>query len=276
MLVRYLKAQAMVLLCGGLVGPIFLAVYFYSGQDELMKWMFWTGLVVTAIDVLVALALAGFGEMRSAEREALEAGGVLGLAEVTGMGETGTRVNEQPLVKLNLHITGPGLAPFDAQDKVLASVSRLPMLTSRKLVVVVDPATNKFHIDWQRSALVSGMMPVRLTSEQDGRTYDLTGRSGPIMDILQILKANGVALEGMADLRSNPVVRQQVMDVVRRATAAERERAAAPAATAAPVVPQPPAPSTAQRLQEIETLRAMGTISEAEYTAKRAQIIAEL
>ncbi len=96
-----------------------------------------------------------------------------------------------------------------------------------------------------------------------------------IMAGLQILKANGVTLEGMADLRSNPAVRQQVMDVVRRATAAEREPAAAPAA-AAPVVPPAPAPSTAQRLQEIETLRAMGTISEAEYTAKRAQIIAEL
>ncbi|RUP32157.1 MAG: SHOCT domain-containing protein [Mycolicibacterium sp.] len=275
MLVRYLKAQAMVLLCGGLVGPIFLAVYFFSGQDELLKWMFWAGLLVTAIDVLVALGLAGFGQMRSAELEQLEAGGVLGLAEVTGIGETGTRVNDQPLVKLNLQISGPGLAPFQAQDKVLASVSRLPMITARKLVVLVDPATNKFHIDWQRSALVSGMMPVRLTSEQDGRTYDLTGRSGPIMAILQILKANGVALEGMADLRSNPAVRQQVMDVVRRATAAEREPAAAPAA-AAPVVPPAPAPSTAQRLQEIETLRAMGTISEAEYTAKRAQIIAEL
>lgn len=275
MLVRYLKAQAMVLLCGGLVGPIFLAVYFFSGQDELLKWMFWAGLLVTAVDALVALGLAGFGQMRSAELEQLEAGGVLALAEVTGIGETGTRVNDQPLVKLNLQISGPGLAPFQAQDKVLASVSRLPMITARKLVALVDPATNKFHIDWQRSALVSGMMPVRLTSEQDGRTYDLTGRSGPIMAILQILKANGVTLEGMADLRSNPAVRQQVMDVVRRATAAEREPAAAPAA-AAPVVPPAPAPSTAQRLQEIETLRAMGTISEAEYTAKRAQIIAEL
>lgn len=275
MLVRYLKAQAMVLLCGGLVGPIFLAVYFFSGQDELLKWMFWAGLLVTAVDVLVALGLAGFGQMRSAELEQLEAGGVLALAEVTGIGETGTRVNDQPLVKLNLQISGPGLAPFQAQDKVLASVSRLPMITARKLVALVDPATNKFHIDWQRSALVSGMMPVRLTSEQDGRTYDLTGRSGPIMAILQILKANGVTLEGMADLRSNPAVRQQVMDVVRRATAAEREPTAAPAA-AAPVVPPAPAPSTAQRLQEIETLRAMGTISEAEYTAKRAQIIAEL
>ena len=221
MLVRYLKAQAMVLLCGGLVGPIFLAVYFFSGQDELLKWMFWAGLLVTAVDVLVALGLAGFGQMRSAELEQLEAGGVLALAEVTGIGETGTRVNDQPLVKLNLQISGPGLAPFQAQDKVLASVSRLTMITARKLVALVDPATNKFHIDWQRSALVSGMMPVRLTSEQDGRTYDLTGRSGPIMAILQILKANGVTLEGMADLRSNPAVRQQVMDVVRRATAAQ-------------------------------------------------------
>lgn len=56
---RYVKAQSMVLLCGGLVGPIFLGVYFATGQDPLMRWMFWTGLLVTAIDVLAALALAG-------------------------------------------------------------------------------------------------------------------------------------------------------------------------------------------------------------------------
>ncbi|WP_396887137.1 SHOCT domain-containing protein [Mycolicibacterium sp. CBMA 213] len=37
-----------------------------------------------------------------------------------------------------------------------------------------------------------------------------------------------------------------------------------------------PSQPAAGRLQELETLRAMGTISEAEYTAKRAQIIAEL
>ncbi len=272
MLVRYLKAQALVLLCGGLVGPIFLAVYFFSGQDELMKWMFWTGLLVTAIDVLVALGLAGFGEMRAAEREELEASGVLGLAEVIGIGETGTRVNDQPLVKLNLHITGPQLAPFDAQDKVLASVSRLPMITARKLVVMVDPATNKFHIDWERSALVSGMMPAQFTLDEDGRTYDLTGQAGPLMEILRILKDNGVPAGGTIDLRSNPAARQQVMAVVRRAAANSGSAAPAPVASA----PAMPSQSTAQRLQEIETLRAMGTISEAEYTAKRAQIIAEL
>ena len=61
MLLRYLKSQLMVLLCGGLVGPIFLAVYFASGQSVLLKWMFYVGLLVTAADVLIALALTSYG-----------------------------------------------------------------------------------------------------------------------------------------------------------------------------------------------------------------------
>ena len=41
-------------------------------------------------------------------------------------------------------------------------------------------------------------------------------------------------------------------------------------------MPQMPTVTTSQRLQELETLRATGTISEAEYTAKRQQILSEL
>ncbi len=48
--------------------------------------------------------------------------------------------------------------------------------------------------------------------------------------------------------------------------------AAAPAQTA--LTPQ--AQSITGRLQELETLRASGAISDAEYTAKRQQIIAEI
>ncbi|MGH3581516.1 MAG: SHOCT domain-containing protein, partial [Mycobacterium sp.] len=106
---RYVKAQLMVLLCGGLVGPIFLAVYFATGQSSLLKWMFWVGLLVTAADVLIALALASFGAKSAARTQALEATGVLALAQITGMSETGTRINDQPLVKLNLHVSGPGI-----------------------------------------------------------------------------------------------------------------------------------------------------------------------
>jgi hypothetical protein len=268
-LLRYLKAQAMVLLCGGLVGPIFLGVYFWTGQEPILKWMFWVGAIVTAIDVLAALALANFSAKQSAQQNLLETQGVLALAQVTGIAETGTSINDHPLVKVSLHIAGPGLSPFDAEDRVLTSVTRLPMITGRKLAVLVDPETRKFQIDWQRSALLSGVVPAQFTSDDDGKTYDLSGQAGPIMEILQILRANNVPVQGAVDIRSNPVVRQQVMAVVRR-VAAKTETPMAPPA------PAPPGPSTAQRLQELETLRAMGTVTEAEYTDKRAQIIAEL
>ena len=144
---RYVKAQLMVLLCGGLVGPIFLAVFFALGQDDLLKWMFWVGLLVTAIDVLVALALAGYGARADAKTTMLETDGVIALAQVTGIAETHTRINDQPLVRLTLRIEGPGLAPFETQDSVVASVSRLPMITSRRLVALVNPATQDYQID---------------------------------------------------------------------------------------------------------------------------------
>lgn len=276
---RYLKAQLMVLLCGGLVGPIFLVVYFAIGESSLLKWMFWAGLLITAADVLIALALANFGAKSAARTQALEAGGVLALAQITGMGETGTRINDQPLVKLNLHISGPGITPFAAEDRVIASVTRLGTLTSRKVVVLVDPATNQFQIDWERSALINGQVPATFTIEEDRRTYDLSGQVGPLMEILQILKANNIGMNSMIDLRSNPAARAQVQAVVRRAgaqQAAPPAAAPAPAAYVPPIPPAPPAPSVAQRLQELETLRATGTISEDEYSSKRQQIIAQL
>ena len=69
--------------------------------------------------------------------------------------------------------------------------------------------------------------------------------------------------------------------VIRRAGAAQQAPAAAPAAPyvapAAPyVAPPAPEPTTAQRLQELETLRATGAISDDEYNAKRQQILTDL
>lgn len=265
MLWRYVKAQLMVLLCGGLVGPIFLIVYFATGQDALMKWMLYVGVLVTLGDVLAALLLANFGAKSAATSQYLEQSGVLALAQVTGMHETGTRVNNQPLVKLDLHIEGPGLQPFDTQDRVLASVTRLPMISSRKLAVLVDPATNRYQIDWQRSALLSGAVPAQFSLAEDGRTYDLSGQAGPLMEILQILRANGVPAQGTMDIRSNPVVRQQVSAVVRRA--AEQQGWVAGAAESR---------SVAERLQELDGLRIAGVVSDGEYEQKRQQIIADL
>ncbi|AKS35761.1 SHOCT domain-containing protein [Mycolicibacterium goodii] len=273
---RYVRIQAFVLLCG-IVGPIFLVIYFGSGGDPLIKWMFWTGLLVTALDVLIALGITALGTRSSAKLEALEQIGVLALAQVVGIHETNTRINEQPLVKLDLQISGPGLTPFATQDRVLASVARLPMITNRKLVALVDPMTHEYRIDWERSSLISGLMPATFTIAEDNTTYDLTGQTEPLLEILRILKSHNIGMDNMVDLRANPVAREQVQNVVRRAAAQQSAPHGVPRPAGQPASQDaPPAPSTAQRLQELETLRATGAVTEAEYTAKRQQIIADL
>jgi hypothetical protein len=89
----------------------------------------------------------------------------------------------------------------------------------------------------------------------------------------------------MIDLRSNPAARQQVQAVVRRAATQQAPARPGPspfptASGGPPPPPQYPAmspePSTSQRLQELETLRATGAVSEEEYNAKRAQILSDL
>ncbi len=272
MLARYLKAQLLVLLCGGLVGPIFLVVYFALGQPSLLQWMLYVGLLVSVADVLVGLWLANFGAKSAAKKAELEQYGVLALAQITGLSETGTRINEQPLVKVDLHISGPGFVPFDSQDRVIANVTRLGNLTARKLVVLVNPTTQQYQIDWERSALVNGLVPAQFTLAEDNKTYDLSGQAGPLMEILQILKANNVPLNRMVDIRSNPVLRQQIQAVVRRAV--DQRAASGSGAQPAPVAAPPQ--SVAQRLQELETLRASGALTEQEYAARRAQIISEI
>jgi hypothetical protein len=279
-LARYLKAQLVVLLCGGLVGPIFLVVYFTLGLGSLLSWMFYVGLLITVADVLIALALANYGAKSSAKTAALEQSGVLALAQITGVTETGTWVNNQQVIKVRLHISGPGVLPFDSEDRVIASVTRLGNLTARKVVVLVNPTTNEYRIDWERSALVNGLVPAQFSVAADNRTYDLSGQAGPLMEILQILKANNVPFNGTVDIRSNPALRQQIEAVVRRAAtqqalAPQPAAAAQPAAGPAPVV-TPPQPPIAQRLQELETLRASGALTDQEYNSRRAAIISEI
>jgi hypothetical protein len=53
---RYLKMQAMMFVFG-IVGPIFLVIFFAAQPDPSLKWFYWAGLFVTAGDVLIALWL---------------------------------------------------------------------------------------------------------------------------------------------------------------------------------------------------------------------------
>jgi hypothetical protein len=65
---RYVRVQAFVFLCG-IVGPIFLAVFFAAQPDPTLKWMYWTGLFITAADVLIALAITDAADRGDAAGE---------------------------------------------------------------------------------------------------------------------------------------------------------------------------------------------------------------
>lgn len=103
MVMRYLKAQLMVLLCGGLTGPTFLAVYFGLGAmaRPTLNWMFWLGLLVTAADVLVALALTAYGsEAASPARTSTPALTVSQrLRELNALHATGVVTDEEYVAK---------------------------------------------------------------------------------------------------------------------------------------------------------------------------------
>ena len=53
---RYLMFQAMMFVFG-IVGPIFLIMFFTTQPDPTVKWAYWWGLFITAADVLIALWL---------------------------------------------------------------------------------------------------------------------------------------------------------------------------------------------------------------------------
>ncbi len=273
MFTRYLKAQLMVLLCGGLVGPIFLVVYFGLGAmaRPYLNWMFWVGLFITAVDVLAALALTNYGAKSAARHDELTRAGVLVLARTTGISDTAWFVNDQQMIKVGLHVEVPGQPGFDVQETMAASPVRMQILNAHMLVALVESGTRNYEIDWEASALVAGVVPAQFTSDEDGQTYDLTGQAGKLMEILQVLQANGIPLHGDVDLHSHPVVREQVMAIVRRAAALP------PAAMPArPTAVASVGPTVSQRLEQLETLRATGAITDSEYNAKRQEILADL
>ena len=282
MLARYLKAQIIVLICGGLVGPIFLITYFAlpgmfgsfgpdvdSMAQQTTRWMLWVGALITVADVLVAVWLANRGAKSSAKSAALHQTGVLATAQIMGLAETGMRINERPVVSLDLHITGPGF-DFGDRKRVTVDISKQAIVTARKLVVLVDPNTHEYEIEWQASALIAGVVPAQFSSTEDNTTYDLSGQAGPLMEILQIYKANNLPFSGTVDIRNYPGVRQQIMAVVRRAAAAQ------PTPAAAGGVAAPPQASAAGRLDELQKLHASGALSDAEYATARQKIIAEI
>lgn len=273
----FLPTFLFVMVCG-IVGPIFLLMYFVIDEPD-TGWMLWSGLGITILDVVIAVVVSTAVSRSRVRATRLRATGVVAVAYIRSIEQTNVTVNDQPLMRLGLRVEGRGVVPFDKVITARVPMYRQPMLHARRLAVLVDPETQEIEVDWQGSALLAGTVPAVFSSSADGRTYDLTGNVEALTEIISILHRHGIRVQGSVDLRSDPVARREVMDVVMRSSGAVTPVGVAGPARSAVTPPLSAVTSAAsargpeQRLAELDDLRGRGVITEQEYAAARKRVI---
>lgn len=140
------------MLCG-LVGPLFVIIYFVmdEGTRQDVPWMLWTGLGITLLNLIIGLII-GISRARTRNRRArLAAMGVRGTAKVQNITETNLTVNGVKVLKLALSVSAPGVMPFEKTVSERVSAVHALTLSAGELVVLIDPQTHDFIIDWGAS-----------------------------------------------------------------------------------------------------------------------------
>jgi hypothetical protein len=108
----------------------------------------WLGLIFVAVSLFLA-ALYTWMIVKSRDRGQLMQTGLHGRAKVKQWTDTGTTVNEQPLVKLVLEMHVDGLPVYEIEKRTIVPRTAVGALTAGELSVYVDPADKeKFAIDW--------------------------------------------------------------------------------------------------------------------------------
>lgn len=134
-------------LLAGIVGPIFLVMGLNVDGPE-TGWLLPTGIGITALDLVIGV-LVGMGRHRGRLKTyRLKQRGRKARGEVLSFEQTNVRINDQPLVRLRLRISGADIAPFEVEGKHVVSEIRLPLLYAGELPVLVDPETKEWEIDW--------------------------------------------------------------------------------------------------------------------------------
>ncbi|GAB19521.1 hypothetical protein GOEFS_091_00130 [Gordonia effusa NBRC 100432] len=277
----FLKSLAFIMVCG-IVGPIFLVMYFVIDEPGI-EWMLWTGIGVTILNVVIAFFVARGSTKMKAKLARMQASGHMALADITSLRQTNVQINDQPVMQLGLRIHGDGVPTFDVDIRKTVPIVAQAMLHRRVLAVLVDPATREFEIDWQATGMITGSVPAQFTSSEDGRTYDLTGQSEPLIRILEVLRKHGVGNSGTIDLRSNPMARAEVMAIVRQYGSGAQPptsphggtgqfAGSAPTSLAKPV----PQRSLTERLAELDALYSAGRIDSTEYQQARQRVLSDL
>lgn len=160
-----------ILVCG-IVGPIFLAIYFFSGFSDYIGWMLWMGLAITLLDVALGVGIAAARTRSQARTHRLQNTGRRAVADILELQQTGVQINDEPLIGLKVRIHGGDIAPFEDQKKCVVSYFRMPLLSAGRLPVLVDPETREWEFDWDSARPGAVPMAAGLAPSADNRPVE--------------------------------------------------------------------------------------------------------
>jgi hypothetical protein len=131
---------------GWLLFVLFLGggAWFTVAMPEIWIGQIW---IVVSFVMIAGLWLLG---RPAAKMEKLRRQGIRGTASILEATQTGTQINRQPMVKLKLRVSAPGVTPFEVEKREIVPLIVLGRLTSGSPVTVyVDRADHsRFALDW--------------------------------------------------------------------------------------------------------------------------------
>lgn len=107
-------------------------IAFWIAMPELYLGQIWVAVGVFLVVVF------GWLLRRTRERERITKEGIPGVGRVLEMTETGTHVNNRPLIKVRLQVEAPGIAPFEVTSRVVVPYTSLAAFSSGTIPVVLD------------------------------------------------------------------------------------------------------------------------------------------
>lgn len=118
-----------------------------------------TGIAITVVDLLVGFLIGRHRHQSALRLHRLRQNGQPALAQVLSFDQTGVRINDQPVLVLQMRIHGEDIEPFDVQAREVVPEIRVPLLYAGELPVLVDPETHEWEIDWASAKAVTPSAP---------------------------------------------------------------------------------------------------------------------
>ena len=158
----------------------------------------WIGQIWIGVAVLLAIVFLLLGR-REANWDRIKQEGIRGQARILSGGQTGTYINEQPVMNLTLRVEAPGVAPYELEKKVTVPLLAIASIGSgRPLPVYLErEKPEDIVIDWNE-VVASASMP-----QTQAATIDLSQDPAAREGVLRALKEHGVDV-AHAEAASNP------------------------------------------------------------------------